>query len=201
MWTVCLLYLELMRKIRRNMKILSLFCLHRSPASADEGDILLTLTWHCSDFPEDGAYSGKYVFTATLPDGYTLDSSAAALCVNVEIGSEEISLYSEGSYSVSVGGTELSADESTAAYAVTNDNGTVEKVTDGTVPTDNFVKFEVEDGTGILTLKNANIEAGNRDGIVLSAGSELVLEGVNTVKQAVISLTVPVIWKSAVRVR
>lgn len=73
-------------------------------ASADEGDILLTLTWHCSDFPEDGAYSGKYVFTATLPDGYTLDSSAAALCVNVEIGSEEISLYSEGSYSVSVGG-------------------------------------------------------------------------------------------------
>ena len=151
-------------------------------ASADEGDILLTLTWHCSDFPEDGAYSGKYVFTATLPDGYTLDSSAAALCVNVEIGSEEISLYSEGSYSVSVGGTELSADESTAAYAVTNDNGTVEKVTDGTVPTDNFVKFEVEDGTGILTLKNANIEAGNRDGIVLSAGSELVLEGVNTVK-------------------
>lgn len=149
--------------------------------SADEGEIPLTLTWRCPSFPDGGAYSGEYIFTATLPDGYTLASSAAALCVKVELGSEEISLYSEGSYSVSVGGTELSADEGTAAYAVTNDNGTVEKVTDGTVPTDNFVKFEVEDGTGILTLQNVHIEAGNNDGMVLPAGSQIVLEGENRV--------------------
>lgn len=150
-------------------------------ASADEGEIPLTLTWHCPSFPDGGAYSGEYIFTATLPDGYTLASSAAALCVKVEIGSEEISLYSEGPYSVTVGGIKLSTDENTAAYAVTDNNGKVELVTDGIVPNDNFVKFEVEAGTGILTLKNVHIEAGNNDGMVLPADSEIVLEGDNTV--------------------
>ena len=150
-------------------------------ASADEGEIPLTLTWRCPSFPDGGAYSGEYIFTATLPDGYTLDKNAAALCVKVEIGSEEISLYSEGPHSVTVGGKVLSADEGAAVYAVTDDNGTVKQVTDGTVPNNNFVKFEVEGGTGILTLKNVHIEAGNNDGMVLPADSEIVLEGDNTV--------------------
>ena len=150
-------------------------------ASADEGEIPLTLTWRCPSFPDGGAYSGEYIFTATLPDGYTLASSAAALCVKVEIGSEEISLYSEGSHSVTVGGKVLSADEGAAVYAVTDDNGTVEQVTDGTVPNDNFVKFEVEKGIGILTLQNVHIEAENANGIDLPADSEIVLEGDNTV--------------------
>ena len=43
------------------------------------------------------------------------------------------------------------------------------------------MKFEVEGGTGILTLKNVHIEAGNNDGMVLPADSEIVLEGDNTV--------------------
>ena len=150
-------------------------------ASADEGEIPLTLTWRCPSFPDGGAYSGEYIFTATLPDGYTLDKNAAALCVKVEIGSEEISLYSEGPHSVTVGGKVLFADEGAAVYAVTDDNGTVKQVTDGTVPNNNFVKFEVEGGTGILTLKNVHIEAGNNDGMVLPADSEIVLEGDNTV--------------------
>ncbi len=42
--------------------------------------------WSCDNFPEEGAYSGSYTFTATLPEGYALSEDAEALEVLVELG-------------------------------------------------------------------------------------------------------------------
>lgn len=42
--------------------------------------------WVCENYPEEGAYSGNYTFTANLPEGYELAEDAAALKVNVELG-------------------------------------------------------------------------------------------------------------------
>ena len=46
--------------------------------------------WECDNYPEDGAYSGNYTFTATLPEGYELAEDAAALKVNVELGGAQL---------------------------------------------------------------------------------------------------------------
>lgn len=46
--------------------------------------------WVCENYPEDGAYSGNYTFTATLPEGYELAEDAAALKVNVELGGAQL---------------------------------------------------------------------------------------------------------------
>ena len=42
--------------------------------------------WGCDNYPEEGAYTGSYTFTATLPDGYALSEEAEALEVLVELG-------------------------------------------------------------------------------------------------------------------
>ena len=42
--------------------------------------------WECDNYPVDGAYSGSYTFTATLPEGYALSGEAEALTVLVELG-------------------------------------------------------------------------------------------------------------------
>ena len=46
--------------------------------------------WECDNYPEDGAYSGNYTFTAILPEGYELAEDAAALKVNVELGGAQL---------------------------------------------------------------------------------------------------------------
>lgn len=46
--------------------------------------------WVCENYPEEGAYSGNYTFTANLPEGYELAEDAAALKVNVELGGEQL---------------------------------------------------------------------------------------------------------------
>ena len=52
----------------------------------DEEETILDIRWECADYPEDGAYSGEYVFEAVMPDGYILDEFAPALEVAVELG-------------------------------------------------------------------------------------------------------------------
>ena len=37
--------------------------------------------WVCENYPEEGAYSGNYTFTANLPEGYELAEDAAALTI------------------------------------------------------------------------------------------------------------------------
>lgn len=46
--------------------------------------------WVCENYPEEGAYSGNYIFTANLPEGYELAEDAAALKVNVELGGAQL---------------------------------------------------------------------------------------------------------------
>lgn len=51
----------------------------------------LTLAgWDCADYPEKGAYEGRYLFTARLPEGYLLSEEAPALEIAVELGGAEL---------------------------------------------------------------------------------------------------------------
>lgn len=42
--------------------------------------------WSCETYPGDGAFSGSYVFTAALPEGYVLAEAAEPLTITVELG-------------------------------------------------------------------------------------------------------------------
>ena len=42
--------------------------------------------WECDNYPEEGAYSGSYTFTATLPEGYVLSEETKELTIAVELG-------------------------------------------------------------------------------------------------------------------
>lgn len=56
-------------------------------ATTQDGTETITLgRWTCPDYPETGAYTGSYKFTAALPDGYALAADAPALTVTVELG-------------------------------------------------------------------------------------------------------------------
>ena len=56
-------------------------------ATTHDGTETITLgRWTCPDYPETGAYTGSYKFTAALPDGYALAADAPALTVTVELG-------------------------------------------------------------------------------------------------------------------
>ena len=57
--------------------------------TAATGDGVETVTldgWACQEYPEAGAYTGSYAFTANLPEGFTLAADAPALTVTVELG-------------------------------------------------------------------------------------------------------------------
>lgn len=57
-------------------------------ATTQDGEETIALGgWTCPDYPEAGAYTGRYKFTAALPDGYALAADAPALTVTVELGS------------------------------------------------------------------------------------------------------------------
>ena len=60
-----------------------------SEITAATGDGVETVTldgWACQEYPEAGAYTGSYAFTANLPEGFTLAADAPALTVTVELG-------------------------------------------------------------------------------------------------------------------
>ena len=46
--------------------------------------------WTCEEYPKEGAYSGSYIFTASLPEGYTLSGEAETLTVLVELGGAQM---------------------------------------------------------------------------------------------------------------
>ena len=53
----------------------------------EEAEETVTLEgWVCENYPEEGAYSGNYTFTANLPEGYALAEGVAALTLPVELG-------------------------------------------------------------------------------------------------------------------
>lgn len=55
--------------------------------TTEDGEVTIALGgWTCPDYPESGAYTGSYTFTASLPEGYVLAADAPALTVTVEFG-------------------------------------------------------------------------------------------------------------------
>lgn len=54
-----------------------------------EGTLPLELTWDLSALPAEGAWSGSYILTAALPEGYALEEGAFALSVLLELGGGE----------------------------------------------------------------------------------------------------------------
>ena len=55
-------------------------------ATTEDGEETIALSgWTCPDYPEAGACTGRYKFTAALPDGYALAADAPALTVTVEL--------------------------------------------------------------------------------------------------------------------
>ena len=65
-------------------------------ATTEDGEVTIALGgWTCPDYPEAGAYTGSYTFTASLPEGYVLAADAPALTVTVELD-DEVMLMAEG---------------------------------------------------------------------------------------------------------
>lgn len=56
-------------------------------ATTEDGTETVALDdWTCDGYPEEGAYTGSYVFAAALPEGYTLAENAESITVMVEFG-------------------------------------------------------------------------------------------------------------------
>lgn len=56
-------------------------------ATTEDDTETVTLNgWDCDNYPEEGAYTGRYLFNAALPDGYALAEDAPALTVTVKFG-------------------------------------------------------------------------------------------------------------------
>lgn len=65
-------------------------------ATTEDGEVTIALGgWTCPDYPEAGAYTGSYTFTASLPEGYVLAADAPALTVTVEL-EDEVMLMAAG---------------------------------------------------------------------------------------------------------
>lgn len=65
-------------------------------ATTEDGEVTIALGgWTCPDYPEAGAYTGSYTFTASLPEGYGLAADAPALTVTVEL-EDEVMLMAAG---------------------------------------------------------------------------------------------------------
>ena len=65
-------------------------------ATTEDGEVTIALGgWTCPDYPESGAYTGSYTFTASLPEGYVLAADAPALTVTVELEDEVMLMAAE----------------------------------------------------------------------------------------------------------
>lgn len=82
-------------------------------ATTQDGEETIALSgWTCPDYPEAGAYTGKYKFTAALPDGYALAKDAPALTVTVELSG--VAMLADGYHSHPICGTICSHESSHA---------------------------------------------------------------------------------------
>ena len=130
---------------------------------AEETEETITLgDWACDNYPEDGAYSGSYTFTATLPDGYELSEDAEALTVLVELGGAQMyeneTGQTVGTFTVTGGtlGADYTYDEENNVLTIKTDTSITIKNTDQTKATTD--RIEVESGVSAdITLAGVNI--------------------------------------------
>ncbi|MDD7177884.1 MAG: X2-like carbohydrate binding domain-containing protein [bacterium] len=95
----------------------------RGEAAVEEVEQTVALgKWECADYPEAGAYSGSYTFTASLPEGYRLNDHATPIEVTVELGGAEMYGVADGVSYVDEGGV---------VRTTTGDVTTVESSTTG----------------------------------------------------------------------
>lgn len=135
----------------------------------------LVLTWKCEGYPEEtGAYTGSYVFTATLPEGYALAEGASALNITVELGGAEV--Y-EGTGDFTVTGGEEGVD-----YTYEDNTLTILTETHLTVSGETTAdKIVVQAENADLTIANLTIDVTSGNAIDIQKGStlNLTLEGEN----------------------
>ena len=134
---------------------------------AESGEEIINLgDWNCEDYPEEGAYSGSYIFTATLPEGYVLSEKAKALAVTVELGGAQTYESAEG---ITVGAFTVTGGEN-VGYEF-NEEERVLRIWSGDTPitianTDQTqattVRIEVWNGENI-TLAGVNIDVSSLD--------------------------------------
>ncbi len=66
-------------------------------ATTEDGTETVALDgWTCDGYPEEGAYTGSYVFAAALPEGYMLAENADSITVTVEFGG--VALLADGAH-------------------------------------------------------------------------------------------------------
>ena len=131
---------------------------------AESGEEIINLgDWNCEDYPEESAYSGSYIFTATLPEGYELSEEAKALTVLVELGGAQTYESAEGEtfgdFTVTGGGCEFRPDEHVLIIYGGDTPITIANTDQTQATTD---RIEVMYGTNI-TLAGVNIDVSSSD--------------------------------------
>ncbi|MCI7130944.1 MAG: YDG domain-containing protein, partial [Lachnospiraceae bacterium] len=154
----------------------------RGEAAVEEMEQTLALGgWECEDYPEAGAYSGRYFFTASIPEGYVLAEGVRPFTVPLELGGSEM-YANEASYNISTGDIVIddSCGDNCQGHIITGD--TTEH------------KVVIESGEHNITLNNLNIQFDNGSGgfndtsgtcafdIQGSARVNITLQGANVLK-------------------
>ena len=117
-------------------------------ATVEGGEEIVALDgWACPGYPEEGAYSGSYIFTAALPEEYVLGLGTLELAVTVELGGAAV--YAE---------------------TVTHNGLTI---SGGTAGTDFTFNQEVLQDTGVLSDSNST----KQEGITILDSTPLTLSG------------------------
>ena len=128
--------------------------------------------WSCDNFPEEGAYSGSYTFTATLPEGYSLPEEAEALTVLVELGGAQQWNVTGVSYrSCDENGTNWTTETCTSATEVKS-----EDTAWGTSATDTWYVVNGTMTIGTLSSKVRISVSGNVN-LILTDGCSLTING------------------------
>ncbi len=130
---------------------------------AESGEEIINLgDWNCEDYPEESAYSGSYIFTATLPEGYELSEEAKALTVLVELGGAQTYESAEG--------------ETFGDFTVTGGKDDcyifLEEMETGRV-------LRIYSGDTPITIANTDQTKATTDRIEVMVGTNITLAGVN----------------------
>lgn len=139
-------------------------------AMLGEGQEMISLDgWTCEGYPDAGAGSGSYTFTAGLPEGYGLDGDAPALVVTVELGGAMLLAGETGNFTVTGGTWDMDYSYADNTLTIkTNANLTISGTT-----TDRIV---IADGiTANVTIDGLNIDTTAGSAIDIGAGSTLNL--------------------------
>ncbi|MGN0364775.1 MAG: hypothetical protein ACI4E5_02400, partial [Suilimivivens sp.] len=125
-------------------------------ATVENAEEPITLgDWNCEDYPEKGAYTGSYTFTAALPEGYVLSKEAKALTVTVELGGAQMYELSQPTGDFTVTGGEYGTDYTYAGGVLTIKSGEAIRIS-GTTKNDTIVVEKGKDAN--ITLAGVNID-------------------------------------------